>query len=297
MLAPFVRVGPGHHCSIDRFELIKYYHDLPLDVGCITSSSDIVGWEVLRERHGIRDPNSAPCDLFVWGTGEPPDRRLTRVGGIPWLPKTTSWPSIKGIVPSFLCQFDFRDSRDLVGALPGDLLLVFVANEDAVHQGDAKKMRFLWVSADETDVVEPADVPSPTHPFDHVCAWGVKYRSEDVPSAWEHAYAIAEALENNGGFYRVCMLPVLWGTKIGGVPYHSQEIQRSVPENYLCQLVSIQPSCDTPWPWINQEKPLTSDSNNGGAYSSRSQLMIGDMGELTFYLQKDGSIRVDSACG
>lgn len=294
MLAPFTRVGTGHHFTVDRTALIQYYDALPIDAWCITSPSDIVGWELLRERYSILGTTSVPCDLFVWGIGEPPDRRLTRVGGLPWLPKSTPWPSIGKIVPSFLCQFDFRDSRDLVGELPGDLLLIFVADETAALAGDAKRMRFLWVSAEEQDVIESADVPTPTYPYKHVSTWGVRYRSKDDPGAWAHSYAVYEEDCGNGSLW---MLPVLMGTKIGGVPYHSQEIQRSVPENYLCQLVSIQASSGTLWPWINQKDPLASSSKSGGINSPENCLMIGDMGELTIYLQKDGSIRVDSACG
>lgn len=285
-LAPFIRTDFGVHPSIDRAALLKYYHDLPLDVWNISSPSDLVGWEVLRERHGIVDRNAVPCDLFVWGTGKPPDRRLTRVGGSPWLPKRIPWPDIDGVVPSFLCQFDFRDSRDLVGELPGDLLLVFVAEEDAMLSADAGRMRFLWVSATETEVIGPRAVPRPTHPFEHVHAWGVRHRSVDVPRKWDRAYAVAE---NSTGNDALCMLPVLWGTKIGGVPYDSQSNRRAVPRGYLCQLVSIQPSADTPWPWADRRKPLESSSGN--------ELMIGDLGELAFYLRDDGSIAVDSACG
>jgi hypothetical protein len=292
-LAPFIRTDCGVHPSIDRAALLKFYHDLPLDVWNISSPSDLVGWEILRERHNIVDPQAVPCDLFVWGTGKPPDRRLTRVGGTPWLPKRIPWPDIDGVVPSFLCQFDFRDSRDLVGELPGDLLLVFVAEEDTMLSADAERMRFLWVSAAETAVIGPRAVPRPTHPFEYVCAWGVRHRSVDVPTGWDRAYAIAEDAEGSA----LCMLPVLRGTKIGGVPYDSQSIQRAVPAGYLCQLVSIQPSASTPWPWADRKKPLKSSSGPGGAYGSESELMIGDLGELTFYLRHDGSIAVDSACG
>jgi hypothetical protein len=293
-LAPFVRIGTGFHPSVDLDALLSFYKDLPLDVWNITSPSDLVGWEVLRERHGIADSDAVPCDLFVWGTGTPPDGRLTRVGGSPWLPKDVPWPDIDGVVPSFLCQFDFRDSLDLVGDLPGDLLLVFVAEEDAMLSADADRMRFLWVSAAETEVIEAAAVPSPTHPFEHVCAWGVRHRSVDVPSCWDRAHAIKKDKDGRG---RLWSLPVLWGTKIGGVPYDSQNNLHAVPPGYLCQLVSIQPSCGIPWPWADREAPLTDRFKDDGMYAPGNNLMIGDMGELTFYVRSDGSISVDSACG
>lgn len=297
MLAPFVRTDTGFHYSIDYAELLKFYGNLNLDVWCISSSSALIGWETFRERHGLIDSHPVPCDLFVWGTGQAPDQRLTRIGGTPWLSKSTPWPTINGVVTSFLCQFDFRDSRDLVGNLPGDLLLVFVADEYAVHRGEVEKMRFVWVSADETEIVGFADVPMPTHPFEHVQAWGVRYRGVDLPNTWERAYEVDEEHKEKNSFVSFWKLPVLWATKIGGVPHHSQENQDYVPAGYLCQLVSIQARSHTSWPWVDQEAPLTNGFAKDGMYALENQLMIGDMGEISFYLRDDGSISIESACG
>jgi len=290
-LAPFVRTGSGVHPTIDFAALHRCYPDLPPDVWNITSASDLIAWEVMRERYGIQDPNAVPCDLFVWGTGEPPDRRLTRVGGVPWLPKRIAWPVIGDVITTFLCQFDFRDSRDLkgqrvAGRLPGDLLLVFVAEEESVFRGDERQMRFVWVSANEMDVYTAADMPEPTAGFKFVTAWGARYRTSDVPTKREQAYKIHED--------EYWKLPVLQGTKIGGVPYHSQENFDEVPPEYLCQLVSIQASADTKWPWIDREAPLT-DFGDDGIHSHKNDLMIGDMGELTFYLADDGRVTIDCA--
>lgn len=296
-LAPFVRTGFGVHPTIDFAALKRYYPDLPPDVWNITSASDLIGWEVMRERHGISDRDAAvPCDLFVWGTGNPPDRRLTRVGGVPWLPKRMSWPVIGDLVTTFLCQFDFRDSRDLkgqraAGPLPGDLLLVFVAEEESAFQADERQLRFVWVSAEEMDVYTAADVPKPTAGFEFVTAWGAHYRTNDVPTKWEQAYDIPE--KEGGG--RCWKLPTMWGTKIGGVPYHSAENFDEVPPNYLCQLVSIQASTETKWPWLDREEPLNDGFRDDGVHAHKNELMIGDMGELTFYLSDDGRITVESA--
>jgi len=171
---------------------------------------------------------------------------------------------------------------------------VFVAEVDAMLSADSDRMRFLWVSAVETEVIEAAAVPRPTHPFEHVSAWGVRHRSADHPSCWDRALAIPKNAE---GGSRRWMLPVLFGTKIGGVPYHSQDTLDVAPAGYLCQLVSIQPSHNSPWPWADREAPLSMGFKDDGIYASENQLMIGDMGELTFYMWSDGSISVDSACG
>ena len=295
--APFVMTRGGFHPVVDRELLERSYPDFPLDVWMISSASDLLGWEKMRERYRIADASAVPCDVFVWGTGEPPDPRLTRIGGVPFLPKSIPWPVIEGETTTFLCQFDFRDSRDLRGQraggrLPGDLLLVFVDSEDAALEGDEEGMRFVWVSADETDTISASDVPPPADPFEFVTAWGARYRSEDVPSMWERAYAIPD--DAAGG--RCWSLPVLWGTKIGGVPYDSQQNRHEVPTDYLCQLTSVQAS-RTAWPWVDREEAYGDSFGEDGIHGSKNCFMIGDMGELTLYLQRDGSVTVESACG
>ncbi|MBB01150.1 MAG: hypothetical protein CMJ47_00730 [Planctomyces sp.] len=296
-LAPFVETGSGVHPTIDLERLRNHYKNHPADVWNIGSASDLLGWQAMREQFGITDSDAVPCDLFVWGIGEPPDPRLTRVGGTPWLPKAIPWPTFGGDAATFFCQFDFRDSKDLDGqlageSLPGDLLLVFVAGQHSAMTGDEDELQFVWVSAEETDVYTKTDVPDAANPFEFVTAWGVRFRGEDVPSKWDKAYDITD----DAGSGRLWCLPVLWGTKIGGVPYHSQENQHEVPSDYLCQLVSIQAS-DTTWPWVNQESALPEGFGDDGIHGNKQKLMIGDMGELTLFMRDDGKITVDSACG
>ncbi|TWT62906.1 DUF1963 domain-containing protein [Rubinisphaera italica] len=225
---------------------------------------------------------------------------MTRVGGTPFLPKRIPWPKVNDTVTQFLCQFDFRDSRNLTGQtvsreLPGDLLLVFVADQEAVLTADMEKLRFIWVSADERDedILTASDMPEPTHAFEFTTAWGVRFRTVDVPSKWDAAYDSYDEVSR----VRTWMLPVYWATKIGGVPYHSQEIQRTTPPDYLCQLTSIQVSAKTKWPWVNEEAPMHLRPREDGIHDKKNCLMIGDMGEFTLYLSKNGEISVEAACG
>ena len=76
-----------------------------------------------------------------------------------------------------------------------------------------------------------------------------------------------------------------WGTKIAGVPHQSAENLDAAPADYLCQLVSIDPSSDTLWPWADREALLTSGFDEGGTPAVENNLMIGDVGEVTFYLR------------
>lgn len=296
-LAPFVKTGQGVHPVVDFHQLQAHYPNLPADVWNIGSPSDLLGWITMREKFGIEAPDAVPCDIFVWGIGEPPDRRLTRVGGVPWLPKSTPWPTFGDTPATFLCQFDFRDSKDLHGqlasqSLPGDLLLVFVAGEYSALTCDEKELRFVWVSADEKEVYTRDDMPAGTPSFKFVTAWGARFRSKDIPSQWEKAYQVSKSPSSG----RAWSLPVLWATKIGGVPYHSQRNQHAPPSGYLCQLVSIQAS-ETSWPWIDQEQPLASGFGDNGIQSDNHCLMIGDLGEFTLFMRDDGTVTARSACG
>ncbi len=296
-LAPFAQTGKGVHPFIDLEQLRDHYPDLPAKVWNIGSASDLLGWENMRAKFGIAAPDAVPCDIFVWGIGEPPDRRLTRVGGVPWLPKSTPWPTFGKTVATFLCQFDFRDSKDLHGqlaggSLPGDLLLVFVAGEHSALIGGNEELRFVWVSAEENEVYTQYDVPAGAQSFDFVSSWGARFRSKDIPSQWTKAYEISET----AGSGRLYCLPVLWATKIGGVPYNSQDNHHAPPPDYLCQLVSIQAS-STSWPWINHEQPLPGGFGDSGIYGDKQALKIGDMGELTLFMRDDGTVTASSACG
>lgn len=296
-LAPFVRTGNGVHPVIDLEQLQAQYPQPPDDVWNISTASNLLTWENLRAQHEIAAPDAVPCDIFLWGIGEPPDRRLTRVGGVPWLPKSIPWPTFGDTAGTFLCQFDFRDSKDLHGqlagtSLPGDLLLVFVADCNSAMTGEAEDLQFVWVSADEVDVYTQDDVPAGAPSFEFVTAWGARFRSKDMPSQWETAYKIAKRTK----IMKLCSLPVLWATKIGGVPHDSQNNLDAPPPGYLCQLVSIQAGLST-WPWIDHEQPLADDFGGDGIYADKHRLMIGDMGELTLFMHDDGTITASSACG
>jgi hypothetical protein len=297
-LAPFIKLAEGIHPVVDYTQLQSCYPEIEDEVSNISSASDLLGWEKLREQYEIRDSQEVPCDIFVWGVGPSPDPRLTRIGGVPWLPKHQPWPDIDGVIPVFLCQFNFQDSKDLIGQrvaekLPGDILLVFVADENSAMSNELKEMRFVWVSAEDKEVIDQSDVPAPTNPFEFVKAWGVRYRGRDIPTKWDQAYEIPDG----AGEGMVWALPVLRATKIGGVPYNSQDNHRVVPPQFLCQLVSVQASMNTIWPWIDRKDPIKDFSGEDGIYNPGNTLLIGDLGELSIFLDDENKVFITSACG
>lgn len=80
----------------------------------------------------------APVDIthtsqaFVWNVGEPDERYLTKIGGLPFLPKEYPWPERSSGNPQpFIGQLSFVDSMDVLPCrLPGDVLLFFGPMDD-----------------------------------------------------------------------------------------------------------------------------------------------------------------------
>src|SRR5262245_46005232 len=67
-----------------------------------------------------------PVDVFVLAKGEPPVRDATKIGGVPYRPRAKPWPlTPDGKPATFLAQFNFMQSRDILSSLPGDILLMF----------------------------------------------------------------------------------------------------------------------------------------------------------------------------
>lgn len=287
-LAPFVRIGRGRHPTID-VRALEAACPPPDDayLPTIASPSALAAWRRARRRLKMTTARGFPCDVFVWGKGPAPDPRMTRIGGVPFLPRRIEWPSFDGSPATFLCQFDFTDSRDLVPALPAELLLVFVRDENALVDGEG--IAYVWVAARETDIVTRKDVPAASRRFAFVEAWGVRHRTVDLPRYWK---GLGEDAADHAW-----QAPVTRATKIGGVPYGSQDMHVRPPKGYLCQIGSVQALSGAPWPWANRRRPLGLAFDGSGIYGDRNQLMFGDMGEMTFSLGPRGAISVDAACG
>src|SRR4029077_8646441 len=99
----------------------------------IKSPCDICNVEWLRR--GMLDQydwgRPVPVDVFVMSKGEPENRCATKIGGLTYRPRKLPWPCARPGRPlALIAQFNFTNSVDLVGALPGDLLLVFGDDSD-----------------------------------------------------------------------------------------------------------------------------------------------------------------------
>ncbi len=235
-------------------------------VDCITSPWDLfVAERSLECNQHARGSRARPVDVFVFGKGEPDDPSCTKVGGRPFWPKGRDWPTKSDGSPMlFLAQFNFLDSKDIFDMeLPGDVLtLVVDSKEDWLWDGEGLYGYWLPSGIEPDNAIAVPSAIDPAGPF-----FGVIHRTADYPDVdW-----------------------VLNGTKIGGVPYFIQD-GTEARDKFLCQLGSIQPAPDVPYPWVNHEEPLGFELDQRGIYGAENNAVFGDLGSVYFFIGADGDV-------
>jgi hypothetical protein len=233
----------------------------------ITSPHDLAVVEQLRKEvfAGGAPSRSVSTDVFIFGAGEPSKRESTKVGGLPYRAAGKPWPRRPTGDPLvFVGQLCFADSKDLVGDLPGDVLLIFV------HEPSyCSPLEFEWVTIGEADpLVQAAEIPA-AQPFIEP-VFGVVHRTSDYPDD-------RDRFRHHKMPYT---LDVLEGTKIGGVPRWIQG-DESPGGRFLGTLGPIQPAADKAYPFVNVGAPIPLSELH-----KRRDLMFGDMGSI--YLFFDG---------
>ena len=222
-----------------------------------------------------------PTDVFVFALGEPAQREQTKVGGLPYWPRSRPWPrSLDGAPMTFICQFCFADSRDIVGTLPGDVLLLF-GREEGPDNFDPDAYHLAWLPLGETDLVQPAEIPA-TDWLVTPC-YGVIHRTWDSPEV-----ALAEDNDESGQHVDWHDLGVARFTKIGGLSFWSQEgsnPQHEREERYLCTSSSSWSGMDPAWPLLNVEQLF-----RYGDPTYQHLLMWGDVGQPNFFLRQNGEV-------
>ena len=125
--------------------------------------------------------NSVPTDICIFGVGEAPLRHLTKYGGIPYRPSSKPWPVTEtGVTYTFLAQFCFIDSNDIVGPLPGDILLIFAKDPWPYFSDDA--LYYEWYNLDikESELIQAEHCPPPKWLF--FTGYGLLHRTVDYPN-------------------------------------------------------------------------------------------------------------------
>lgn len=272
-----------------QFPLEAWHPHFDSDIGrLITSPIHLAVVEQSREKVASRGPlrNGIPTDIFTFGLGEPSRADVTKVGGRPYRPATSPWPKASdGSAMTFLAQFRFAESQDIVGDLPGDMMLIFASRLPPIER-DPDAFFFEWQPLGLDTIPDKNDVPKPAWTF--VNCYGIRHRSYDFPESFQE-------------FWRIGIpgsAAVLCGTKIGGVPYLTpspelidQGIElRGFKGTFLCSLGSIACELGCPYPWVNTPDPLELDYNDLKAFFEVRQLMLGDAGTLYFFMNDLGNI-------
>lgn len=264
---------------ISRFPL-ESNRDAVHDIRYLSGPFDLAiieqAWREKRQSVG------ADTDVFVFARGEPEHPHVTKIGGVPYRPEAKPWPICMGAPPGtaphrvkyyephgtpmkFLAQFCFAGSHDIVGELPGDVLLLFT--EDDTFGTD---LYFEWYSIGIPKLVTPSQIPDGASPFNR--AYGFICR-------------VQEPIAPPGG-----RVPVVSATKIGGTPGFIQSPSQS-RGRFLCRLSSMQPTFKRPYPWVDQRMPITELAE---LYSN--QLCMVDMGNVYVFIQEDGSCSSSFDC-
>ena len=255
---------------------------VPIGGEIITSPYDIVMVETIRNRvlKGRNVGIPVPTDVCIMARGEPVNRAVTKIGGLPYWPLDRPWPSrTDGNPLTFVAQFNFVDSMDITGPLPGDLLVIFADSEAECGYIEGSETHLAWFSLDQRfTLVEHA--PETDWPIDP--CYATLYRTVDYPDV------DSDIFEAYSSPY---LFPCLEGTKVGGAPRWIQNAE-PMPGRFLGTLGSVQPAYEQPYPFLNVPDPITTYNELfGGHY-----LMIGDMGSYYLFLDDEGQVTITGQC-
>jgi hypothetical protein len=210
------------------------------------------------------DVAARQTDQIFFVAGEPAERSVTKIAGLPYRAAGLPWPLTgDGRPMTFLAQFCFAESPDLIGKLPGDVLLVFAEDHQAYLPNPYdSSLRFEWYPLGLRDLIDSEEMPK--------VAWklrpyfGVLYRTDD-----EHLVGHPEG-----------------ETKIGGEPAWIQ-LDESPGGRFLCELGRVQ---SVPAEWNRWGGDKETGDRPG------EELQMADAGCLYFFLRADGAIRWAFQC-
>jgi len=274
--------SPGHLCNI---ELVRQYHSRSQDLG-----------------------PSVPVDLFLWSTIPHQQPYLTRLGGVPHRESKKAWPRHGRKPYTFVAQFCFADSRDIVSnKLPGDVMLVYFLDHELSH--DAEAIHIEWSSMKLQSPMTAAQVPRPAF---------------TVPQLWGHIYRTAEYPESGEIFYDAghdgsYLFPTTQSTKIGRETFFIQDDPHEDSQELLCTLNSVFPAFHGPctrWPFIGLESlpegresslyrpapkkfpwfdprswlPKRKDSSGNHPGWGPYEMVFDDLGCIYFLIDEDGRV-------
>lgn len=269
------------------------------EASIITSPIHLCMNERLREavNDQVEWGKAMPIDVFVMAEGEPADRHITKIGGLPYRPRNKPWPrTAEGQPMTFLAQFCFSDSKDLTGHLPEDVLLIFTPGE-----GYQESLVFEWYPLGLKNLMDANAAPLPSwrfppcygHIFRTVGFPRAKVKPEHYPAYCENGWLTFQGLHVD----ELQWLFQYQATQIGQAPFliEFEDAELPIEGRLLCTLNSVQPAATDPFPWVNHPLPLfAKDQRERPGYYDH--LTFGDLGSLYFSMTEDGQLHYFESC-
>lgn len=247
----------------------------------ITGPADICANEHLRSclQDVYRWGEGIPMDVFVMADGEPEQRGVTKLGGLPYRPADEPWPqNAQGNPLLFVAQMNFADSTDLVGKLPADLLLVFADWQE----GRIEDVHFEWQPWTRSELIDAGSIPA--HPGTFAGCYGTRLRTMNFPAA-EQVDSSPHAQCHGRDVHGDYLVPAYQATQIGRSPFWLQGVEEDLPGEVICTISSVQPQPDAAHPWVNRAAPVPLLS-----VSDDEHWRIADMGCLYISLDETGQL-------
>jgi hypothetical protein len=194
----------------------------------------------------------SPTDIFLLATGRGDLRRGCGIGGMPYMRRGRPWPESQSGRPlPFVAQFDFADSRDIVGDLPGELLLLFG------RPGSSESLVIRWETALPRDqLVQIDDIPIQPEISQFR---GVRWRTSSYPQCDDREYDGGNATLADGT--EITDIPnalTPLGFQIGAHPFMPLwQLSLGKDERVLCSMCTVYPIPDVPYPFVDHPDPIS----------------------------------------
>lgn len=282
------------HPKVDFEHWAKLFpldEDKPADGEIITSPAHLCEVELVRKQYEENKDlgRAVPVDIFLWSVAPPEKPFLTKLGGVPHRESTSPWPTHDGKPMTFVAQFCFADSRDIVSErIPNDVMLIFFKDADSLYHRDS--VHIEWSSIELENPVQADDCPAAAFYVPKLS--GHIYRTNEFPDG---SKAFEEA-----GHDEYYLFSQTQSTKIGRETFFTQHDPRGPNKELICALNSVHPKrypAGAKWPFIGLETlpddwDMPDDHYGWGKY----RMMFGDVGCMYFLIDNRGKVSFTWDC-
>ncbi|TVP93898.1 MAG: DUF1963 domain-containing protein [Planctomycetaceae bacterium] len=251
----------------------------------ITSPAHLCEIELVRKQYAQSQDlgPSVPVDVFLWSVDPPEKPFLTKLGGTPHRESTKPWPTDDGKPYTFVAQFCFADSQDIVSQnIPDAVMLIFFKDPGSIYKRESVHIEWSPIELNSPMSAEQCPPPSFTVPQ----LSGHIYRTNEYPESRD--------VFEQAGHYQFYLFPVTQATKIGRETFFIQNDPRGPADELLCTLNSVHPTTYPPgakWPFIGLEE-LPDDWNKPDDHYEwgKYRMMFADVGCIYFLIDKNGNV-------